>query len=137
MQDLIMREKKCEPGGEIPTAPLYLIREAEDLEGGFDSRLGGEDGAEVGRPAAKEDEPIVVSVHDKRTVSSKVSEPLNAPVGMKDAIGEGELGAGGMDEIKEWNGERSDGRVLLELEGAGEPALLFSADGSLAIVWDV
>ena len=55
---------------------------------------------------------------------------------MKNAIGEGELGAGGMDEIEEWNGERSDGGILLlELEGAGGPfLLLFSAD---AIVWNI
>ena len=55
---------------------------------------------------------------------------------MKNAIGEGELGAGWMDEVEEWNGDGSDGSVLLELEGAGGPVLLlFSADAWLAIVW--
>jgi hypothetical protein len=91
----------------------------------------------VGRPVAKEDESVVVSVHDERAILAKVSEPVHSAVGMKNAIGERKLGAGGVDEIEKWNGERSDGSILLELEGAGGPALLFSADGRLAIVWDI
>ena len=92
----------------------------------------------VGGPVAEEDEPVVVSVHDKGAVLSKVSEPLDSAVGMKNAVGKGELGAGGVDEIEERNGERSDGGICVELEGAGGPVLLFSADcRRLAIVWDV
>ena len=71
----------------------------------------------IGRPVAEENESIVVSVHDKGAVLAKVAEPLDGSVGMKNAIGERKLRAAGMDEIKEWNGERSDGGILLELEG--------------------
>ena len=91
-------------------------------------------GLVVGGPVAEEDEPVVVSVHDKGAVLSKVTEPLDAAVGMKNAVGEGELGAGGVDEIGEWNGERDGGGILVGLEGAGGPFLLFSV---AAIVWDV
>lgn len=133
------RKKKqiCEPIGKIPTTPLYLIPETEDLERGLGSRFWGEDVSEVvGRPIAKEDESIVVSVDDKGAVPLEISQPLDRTVGMKNAIGEGELGAGWMDQVEEWNGERSDGGILLELEGAGGPVLLlFSADARLAIVW--
>lgn len=91
----------------------------------------------AGGPVAKEDEPVVVSVHDKGAVLPIVAEPLDLAVGMKNAVGEGELGAGGVDEVEERNGERSDGGILAELEGAGGPVLLSSVDGRLAIVWDV
>jgi hypothetical protein len=123
---------------EIPTTPLYLIRETEDLERGLDGRLWGEDVAKViCGPVAEEDESVVVSVHDKGTIPLKISEPLDASVGMKNAVGKGKLRAGGKEEILEWNGERSDGSILLEFEGTGGPALLFSADGRLAIVRDI
>ena len=79
-------------------------------------------------PISKEDEPIVVSVYDKGAVHSKVAKPLYAAVGMKNAIGEGELGAGGEDEIGEWNGEGSGGGILVELERAGGPFLLFPVE---------
>lgn len=86
-------------------------------------------------PVAEEDEPIVVSVHDKGAVPPELSKPLDVSVGMKDAIGEGKLGAERMDEVEEWNGEGSDGSILFELEGAGRPRLLFSR--RLAIVCDI
>ena len=79
-------------------------------------------------PVAEEDESVVVSVHDKRTILSKVTEPLEAAVGMKNAVGKGELGAGGVDEIGKWNGEFGGGGILAGLEGAGGPFLLFSVD---------
>jgi len=91
----------------------------------------------AGGPVTEEDESIVVFVDDKGAVLAKVSEPLDCAVGMKNAVSERKLGAGGMDEIEERNGERSDGGILGELEGAGGPVLLFSADGGLAIVWDI
>ena len=92
----------------------------------------------VGGPVAEEDEPVIVSVHDKRAVLSKVSEPLDTAVGMKNAVGERKLGAGGVNEIEERNVQISDGSILVELEGAGGPSLLlFSADWRLAIVWDI
>jgi hypothetical protein len=91
----------------------------------------------VGSPIAEEDESVIVSVHDKRTILAEFSEPLDMAVGMENAIGEGELGAGVVDEILEWNGEGSDGGIVLEFERAGRPFLLSSADGELAIVWDV
>ena len=126
----LLWEKRDARAREIPATPLYLVRKTEDLEGGLDSRLWGEN---IGRPVAEEDESVVISVHDKGAVLFKISEPLDVSVGMEDAVGEGKLGAGRMDEIEEWNGEGSDGSILLEFEGAGGPALLFS----LAIVWDV
>ena len=79
-------------------------------------------------PVAKEDESVVVSVRDKRAILSKVTEPLDSTVGMKNAVGKGELGAGGVDEIGKWNGEFGGGGILAELEGAGGPFLLFSVD---------
>ena len=79
-------------------------------------------------PVAKEDESVVVSVHDKGAVLSKVTEPLDSAVGMKNAVGKGELGAGGVDEVGKWNGEFGGGGVLAELEGAGGPFLLFWVD---------
>ena len=130
---------ECRPVREIPTTPLDLIRETEDLEGRFDGRLGGEGegGKRVTSPITEEDESVVVSVRDKRTILAVFTEPLESTVGMKDAIGEGKLGAGRMDEILEWNGEGSEGRVFLKFERAGRPVLLCSVDGRLAIVWDV
>ena len=91
----------------------------------------------VGRPVAEEDESVVVSIHDERTVLAIFSQPLDSAVGMKNAVGEGKLGAGGMNEILEWNGEGSDGGVFLKLERAGRPFLLSSVGRGLAIVWDV
>ena len=79
-------------------------------------------------PVAKENESVVVSVHDERTILSKVTEPLDSAVGMKNAVGKGELGAGGVDEIGKRNGEFGGGSILAELEGAGGPFLLFPVD---------
>lgn len=127
-----------EPVREIPASPLDLVRETKDLERGFNGRLWVEGvTVRVGRPIAEEDESVVVSVHDKRTVLAEPSKPLDFAVGMKNAIGEGELGAGVVDEITEWNGEGSDGGIVMKLERAGRPSLLSSVDGELAIVWDV
>lgn len=91
----------------------------------------------VGSPVTEKDESVIVSVHDKRTIFSEFSEPLDSAVGVKNAVGEGKLGAEWVDEILEWNGERSDGGISVELERAGRPVLLFSIDGRLAIVWNI
>lgn len=88
-------------------------------------------------PVTKKDESVIVSVHDKGAVPSELSEPLDLTVGMKNAVGEGELRAGWMDEILEWNGESSDGGIFFKLERAGRPFLLSSVGGRATIVWDI
>ena len=114
-----------EPVRKIPATPLDLVRETGDQEGRFDGRLGGEGvDVRVVRPIAQEDEPVVVFVHDKRTILAVFSKPFDSVVGMENAIGEGKLGAGRMIEILKWNGEGSDGGIVLKCERAGSPGLL-------------
>lgn len=91
----------------------------------------------AGDPITEEDESVVVSVHDKRTILAVFSKPFDSTVVMENAIGERKLGAGCMDEILEWNGEGSDGGIVLKLERAGCPALLSSVGRGLAIVRNV
>lgn len=118
------------PVGKIPATPLNLIRESQDLEWGFDCGLGGEGVTErVCSPITEEDESVIVSVHDKRTVLAVFSKPLNTAVGMKDAVSEGKVRTVRiMEERLEWNGQISRRRIVLKFEGAGRPFLLFSLD---------
>ena len=91
----------------------------------------------VGSPTTEEDESVIVFVDDESTILAVFPQPLDLAVGMKNAISEGKLGAGLVDEILEWNGEGSDGGIGLEFERAGCPILLSSADGGVVIVRDV
>lgn len=89
-------------------------------------------------PIAEEDESVIVSVHDKRTILAVFPEPLDSTVGKKNAVSERKLGAEGVDEILEWNGEGADGGIFMKLERAGYPGLLLSLGWrGLVIVWDV